>query len=74
MDELLGILGVFLFWFVILYVAQRLFLGPVYDRVEKLSRELTAVEILDRRYAAGEIDTDGYQRRRRNLNPPLQGA
>lgn len=74
MDVLLRILGVFLFWFVVLYVAQRLFLGPVYDRVEELSRELTALEILDRRYAAGEIDTDEYQRRRRNLNPPLQGA
>ncbi len=74
MDELLGILGVFLFWFVVLYVAQRLLLGPVYDRVEELSRELTVLEVLDRRYAAGEIDTDEYQRRRRNLNPPLQGA
>lgn len=74
MDMLIGILGMFLFWFVVLYVAQRLLLGPVYDRVEELSRDLTALEFLDRRYAAGEIDTDEYQRRRRNLNPPLQGA
>ena len=47
--------------------------GPIYQQATPTSLE-TPIQILERRYAAGEIDRDEFLRRKEDLTPPARPA
>lgn len=58
--------GMHFFWW-LFWIAVIVALFSAYARVPRRRRDETPLEILQRRYAAGEISADEYQERRRML-------
>ena len=74
-----GLFGMHMFWWffwVILLVSFFSFSMPVSRKKARLSR-LTPLDILQRRYAAGELATEDYEERKARLErdaPPITPA
>ena len=61
------ILG-FIFWALVVYVIFRLISNLTNRSAEVSRKEETALDILKRRYAKGEIDSDEFVKRKKDLN------
>ena len=58
----------FVFWAVIIYAVFRLISNLSNRSAEVSKKEETALDILKRRYAKGEIDSDEFNRRKKELD------
>ena len=61
-----GMIIGFIFWALVIYAIFRL-ISNLTNRVTT-GKEETPLEILKRRYAAGEINEDEFERKKKNLN------
>ncbi len=61
--------GVFmwLFWLIVIVVVIVVFKAMIGSGESASDRQVTPLEILNRRFARGEIDEEEYQRRKREL-------
>ncbi|MEQ6887913.1 SHOCT domain-containing protein [Halomonas sp. CS7] len=64
---LFGGLMMVLFWGAVIALAVLLVRGLTRDRSEAARQRPTALELLQERYARGEIDREEYEQRRRDL-------
>lgn len=62
-----GMIIGFVFWALIIYGIFRLISNLTNRSVEVSRKEETALEILKWRYAKGEIDTEEFEKRKKNL-------
>ena len=64
---LLGMLMMFLFWALIIYGIFYLISHAVKTSPQVVKRDETALEILKKRYARGEIDAEEFAKRKRDI-------
>ncbi|MCL4551095.1 MAG: SHOCT domain-containing protein [Bacteroidetes bacterium] len=57
-----------IFWALVIYAIFRLISNLTNRSAVTSGKENTPLEILKRRYAAGDIDEDEFDRKKRNLN------
>lgn len=63
-----GMIFGLVFWAVIIYAIFRLISNLTNRSAEVSRKEETALDILKRRYAKGEIDSDEFDKRKKDLN------
>ncbi|MCL6097045.1 MAG: SHOCT domain-containing protein [Bacteroidetes bacterium] len=63
-----GMIVGLIFWALVIYAIFRLISNLTNRSAVTSRKENTPLEILKRRYAAGDIDEDEFDRKKRNLN------
>lgn len=66
----LGMVVMLVFWVIVISAIVWLFRSAADRRAFPGGRHETPLEILQRRYASGEIGRDEYEQKRRDLGPP----